>query len=118
MLISDWSSDVCSSDLAMNDQDDPRGPNPEGPNPLIRNLLIWGGVFMALLLAVSMFSSAAQAPGSQIAYSDFRDKVAEGSVAAVSIAEERIVGTPKHKEDFSTKPVASTASLPEGTKRD
>src|SRR3546814_5910967 len=87
MLISDWSSDVCSSDLAMNDQDDPRGPNPEGPNPLIRNLLIWGGVFMALLLAVSMFSSAAQAPGSQIAYSDFRDKVAEGSVAEVRISE-------------------------------
>src|SRR3546814_10973015 len=99
MLISDWSSDVCSSDLAMNDQDDPRGPNPEGPNPLIRNLLIWGGVFMALLLAVSMFSSAAQAPGSQIAYSDFRDKVAEGSVAEVRISAEMIVGPLTNKDE-------------------
>ena len=42
--------------------------------------MIWGGVFMALLLTVSMFNSAAQTPASQIAYSDFRDKVAEGSV--------------------------------------
>ena len=95
----------------MNDQDDPRGPNPEGPNPLIRNLLIWGGVFMALLLAVSMFSSAAQAPGSQIAYSDFRAKVAEGSVAEVRISEDMIVGTLKNKETFSTIPVANDPEL-------
>src|SRR3546814_16144801 len=58
-----------------------------------------------------MFSSAAQAPGSQIADSDFRDKVAEGSVAEVRISEEMTVGTLKNKEAFSTIPVANDPDL-------
>src|SRR3546814_20062913 len=59
MRISDWSSDVCSSDL-----------------------------------------------GSSIAYSEFRQKVQEGSVKEISIAPDRISGTFTNNETFSTVPVS------------
>ncbi len=95
----------------MSEQQDPQGQEPEGPNPLVRNLMIWGGVFLALLLTVSMFNSAAQAPQSQIAYSDFREKVAEGSVQEVKIAPDRITGVMKNNETFSTVPIANDPSL-------
>jgi cell division protease FtsH len=79
---------------------------------MVRNLMIWGGVFLALLLTVSMFNSAAQTPASQIAYSDFREKIAEGSVEEVSIAPDRITGVMKNKEAFSTVPIANDPTLP------
>ena len=53
---------------------------------------MWGGIFLALLMVVSMFGGRARAPGSSIRYSDFRTKVAEGSVAEVQIGDDRIVG--------------------------
>ena len=87
----------------MSDQNDPRdpqgGPNgqePEGPNPMIKTLMIWGGIFMALLLTVSMFSNAGQTPGTQIAYSEFRESVAEGKVKEVEVAPDRITGVMKN----------------------
>jgi cell division protease FtsH len=97
----------------MSEQNDPNGQEPQGPNPLMRNLMIWGGIFMALLLTVSMFNSAAQTPATQIAYSDFREKVAEGSVEEVSIAPDRITGKMKNNETFSTVPIASDPTLPQ-----
>ena len=53
----------------MNDENDPRNSEdggPEGPNPWIKSLMIWGGVFVALLLAVSVFSSGNQPTGEEI----------------------------------------------------
>ena len=75
--------------------------------------MIWGGVFLALLLTVSMFNSAAQAPQSQIAYSDFREKVAEGSVEEVSISPDRITGKMKNEETFTTIPISNDPTLPQ-----
>jgi cell division protease FtsH len=102
----------------MSDQNDPRDPNggsggqaPGGPNPMIKTLLMWGGIFMALLLTVSMFSSGAQAPSTQIAYSDFREKVAEGTVQRVQVAPDRITGVMRNNQTFSTIPVANDTSL-------
>ena len=54
----------------MNDDPQPNG------NPWMRSLLIWSGIFLALLLAVSMFGSRSESAGSSIPYSDFRAKVA------------------------------------------
>src|SRR5690606_19042875 len=59
------------------------GDQPNG-NPWMKSLLIWGGIFLALLMVVSMFGPRGDAAGS-IRYSDFRAKVAEGSVADVQI---------------------------------
>ena len=58
---------------------------PKAPNPWMKSLMVWGGVFLALLLMVSMFGGGAQTPAASIPYSDFRAKVAEGSVQEVRI---------------------------------
>ena len=63
----------------MNDDQPPSG------NPWIKSLMVWGGIFLALLLVVSMFGPKTDAAASQMRYSDFRSKVAEGSVSEVQI---------------------------------
>ncbi|MFN9632628.1 MAG: ATP-dependent metallopeptidase FtsH/Yme1/Tma family protein, partial [Erythrobacteraceae bacterium] len=60
---------------------------PDGPNPWVRQLMIWGGIFLALLLVVTLFSNAGQTPGAAIRYSDFRSAVAEGEVQDVQMGE-------------------------------
>ncbi|HET9628011.1 MAG TPA: ATP-dependent metallopeptidase FtsH/Yme1/Tma family protein, partial [Novosphingobium sp.] len=65
-------------------EDQPNG------NPWLKSLLVWGGIFMALLLVVSMFSGRTEGSGSAVPYSDFRSKVAEGSVADVQVGSDRI----------------------------
>ena len=39
-----------------------REPENGGGNPWVKSLLIWGGIFLALLLAVSMFGGTRTAP--------------------------------------------------------
>ncbi len=95
----------------MNDENDPREPGPGG-NPWVKSLMVWGGIFVALLLVVSMFGQAAQAPGSTIRYSEFRNRVAAGQVKDVSIAPDTITGTMKGGETFATTPVPGDTSLP------
>ncbi len=94
----------------MSDSNEPQDPNPT-PNPWAKSLMIWGGVFVALLLLVSMFGGDNNAPGTEIRYSDFREKVAEGSVEEVQISPDRISGTFKNEAAFSTVPVASDTQL-------
>ena len=104
----------------MSDQNTPDGQGPNGggpgnggggPNPWIRSLMIWGGIFLALLLAVSMFGGASESAGTQISYSDFRERVGSGTVEEVQIADDRITGTLKNGETFSTVPVKNDSSL-------
>jgi cell division protease FtsH len=66
---------------------------------------------MALLLMVSMFGNTGQATGTAIAYSDFRAKIAEGSVEEVVISPELITGKLKNDETFSTIPVENDVGL-------
>ncbi|MEO9461515.1 MAG: ATP-dependent zinc metalloprotease FtsH [Marinomonas sp.] len=98
----------------MNDENDPRNSEdggPEGPNPWIKSLLIWGGVFIALLLAVSMFSGTNKPAGDEIAYSDFRAQVTEGSVKEVKISRETITGKTTNDKSFTTVRVEGDDSL-------
>ncbi len=90
----------------MNDENEP-----QAPNPWIKSLMVWGGIFMALLLVVTMFGNQGAAPGQELPYSQFRNKVAEGSVKSVSIAPDKITGTLENGEAFTTIPVADDASL-------
>jgi cell division protease FtsH len=90
----------------MND-DQPSG------NPWMKSLLMWGGIFLALLLVVSLFGARTEVAGSQIGYSDFRSKVAEGSVSEVQISEDRIVGKLKNGSTFSTIPIPNDVTLME-----
>ncbi|MCW1429733.1 ATP-dependent zinc metalloprotease FtsH [Novosphingobium sp. JCM 18896] len=88
----------------MND-DQPNG------NPWIKSLLVWGGIFLALLMVVSMFGARTDV-GTSIRYSDFRTKVAEGTVSEVQIGEDRIVGKYKNGDSFSTIPIPNDTTLP------
>ncbi|MBX7527869.1 ATP-dependent zinc metalloprotease FtsH [Qipengyuania sp. 1NDH10] len=73
--------------------------------------MIWGGVFLGLLLVVSMLGGGGQAAGTQLLYSDFKDKVAEGTIKSVEIADDRITGLTKEDEPFNTIPVKNDPSL-------
>ena len=86
----------------MSEQNEPENG---GGNPWMKSLLIWGGVFLALLLVVNMVGGSREPAGTAIPYSDFKDKVAEGSVAEVSIAPDRISGVLKNEQPFTTTPV-------------
>ncbi|MBT0667255.1 ATP-dependent metallopeptidase FtsH/Yme1/Tma family protein [Novosphingobium profundi] len=87
----------------MND-DQPNG------NPWVKSLLVWGGIFLALLMVVSMFS-ARETTGTTIPYSDFRAKVAAGSVSQVEIGQDRIDGKMRNGDSFSTVPIGTDTSL-------
>ncbi len=91
---------------------DNREPN-EGGNPWVKSLLVWGGIFLALLLVVSMFNGPGEQAGTQINYSDFRERVAEGSVREVTVGPDRIVGTMDNDSTFTTTPVPGDTSLTE-----
>ena len=45
----------------MNDEKEP-----QGPNPWVKSMLVWGGIFLALLMVVTMFNSGAQPAGTEI----------------------------------------------------
>lgn len=94
----------------MSQQNDPQ-PQGEGPNPWVKQLMIWGGIFLALLLVVTMFSNAGQSTGTAIRYSDFRAAVAEGQVQDVQMGAEIITGTLKNNEPFSTVPVPNDVEI-------
>ena len=42
-------------------------------NPWMKNLLVWGGIFLALALVVSMFNARGEVAATQISYSDFKN---------------------------------------------
>ncbi|MEJ6010508.1 ATP-dependent zinc metalloprotease FtsH [Novosphingobium aquae] len=81
------------------------------PNPWLRSLMVWGGIFLALVLVVSMMSPREAATGPAIAYSDFRAKVVEGSVSEVQVASDKITGKFKNGDTFSTVPIPGDTSL-------
>ncbi|KLE34817.1 ATP-dependent zinc metalloprotease FtsH [Aurantiacibacter luteus] len=91
----------------MNDDQEPE----QQPNPWMKSLFIWGGIFLALLLAVSLFGGDRQQSGTAISYSDFKDRVVEGNVAEVHVAPETITGTLKNGGTFATRRVVPDEQL-------
>lgn len=95
----------------MNDPNQSGGPEGGGQNPWVKSLMIWGGVFLALLVVVSAFGGAGRTTGEQLRYSDFRHKVAEGQVRDVQIGQDRITGTLTDGKAFTTVPVQNDNGL-------
>src|SRR6478609_2081036 len=91
----------------MSDNGEPDGNG----NPWLKSLLVWGGIFLALLLVVTMFGGPREAVGHQLDYSVFRSKVGEGSVAEVQIAPNMISGKLKNGTTFTTVPVENDTDL-------
>jgi cell division protease FtsH len=90
---------------------DNREPDNNGSNPWVKSLLVWGGIFLALLLVVSMFGGPRTAGGTQIGYSDFIQRVKVGTVEDVQISTDQISGKLKNGETFTTVPVADDTRL-------
>ncbi|MGB3472655.1 MAG: ATP-dependent zinc metalloprotease FtsH [Erythrobacter sp.] len=95
----------------MSDQNDPQQQPPEGQNPWVKQLMIWGGIFLALLLVVSLFSNAGQNPGTEINYSDFRAQVEQGKIEEVALGEDVITGTYKNGKAFTTIPISTDTKI-------
>ncbi|EDL48360.1 ATP-dependent zinc metalloprotease FtsH [Erythrobacter sp. SD-21] len=94
-----------------NNQNQPPEPEGNGPNPWIKSLMVWGGVFLGLLLVVSMLGGGGQGAGTSLLYSDFKEKVAEGTIKSVEIADDRITGVTNDNETFNTIPVKNDPGL-------
>ncbi|WP_420141576.1 ATP-dependent zinc metalloprotease FtsH [Sphingomonas sp.] len=89
----------------MKDEKDPQGSG-GGGNPLVKNLAIWLGILLAIVLFVSMFESGNKsAAGDQIAYSDFLQAVDAGSVKEVSVGDGLIAGKYTNGAAFKTNGV-------------
>ena len=88
----------------MNDEQEPKS------NPMLRNLAIWSGIIVALLLVASIFNGSSET-AKGISYSSFRDKVEAGEVKSVAIAPERISGKLQNDETFVTVPIPGDNSL-------
>jgi cell division protease FtsH len=78
--------------------------NRKPPSPLVRNILMWAGILLALVLMVQLFQgpSERRASGEEIAYSEFLAKVDEGQVKEAAIAGRTITGTLSNDQAFRT----------------
>src|SRR3546814_19747450 len=70
----------------MQDDKEPQG------NPWMKSVMIWSGILLAMLLVASMFGIASQPTGQPLAYSEFRQKVEEGSAKQVVLSDDRVTG--------------------------
>jgi cell division protease FtsH len=95
----------------MSEQREPNQQGPDGPTPWLKSMLVWGGIFLALVMMVSLFGNGGQAAGQEIGYSAFREQVDAGQVKDVTISADQITGTLKNGEAFTTTPVASDTTL-------
>jgi len=83
----------------MNDKN-----QPDGTNPWMKSLMIWLGVVLALVLFVQLFDSRTRVAGGEgIAYSEFLQRVEDGSVKEVSIADNIVSGTLTNDSAFRTQ---------------
>ena len=75
---------------------------PQG-NPWMKSLFIWAGILLALVLFVQVVDGGGPAKaGDGIAYSEFLNKVDEGSVRSVVIGKEVVSGELTSGEKFRT----------------
>jgi cell division protease FtsH len=78
--------------------------NRKPPSPLVRNILMWAGILLALVLMVQLFQgpSERRAGGEEIAYSEFLAKVDEGQVKEAAISGRLVTGTLSNDQAFRT----------------
>ena len=92
----------------MNDNDKQPGSdgNGGGGNPWMKSLLIWVAILFGLALFVTMLDGRSDGTASNtIPYSQFLDKVDEGTVKDVAIGRDVITGTYTSGEAFKSYPI-------------
>ena len=94
--------------------DDNRTPNGDkdpGTNNWMKSLLIWAAIILALVLFVQMMGGSSTQARDSIPYSDFLNRVEEGSVKQVIIGKEEITGRTTNNETFRTNSPPSDPQL-------
>ncbi|MGZ8347011.1 MAG: ATP-dependent metallopeptidase FtsH/Yme1/Tma family protein, partial [Allosphingosinicella sp.] len=89
--------------------DDNRNPNNNGGsdkdptgNNWMKSLLIWAAIILGLILFVQMMGGSSTAARDSIPYSEFLNRVEEGTVRQVVIGKEVISGRTTNNETFRT----------------
>src|SRR3546814_5092929 len=67
--------------------------------------MFWRGILLAMLLVALMFGGAAQPAGNALTYSEFRQKVEEGSVKQVVLSDDRVTGELSNGDHFTANVV-------------
>jgi len=91
----------------MSDPREPnRSPEKEPGNPWMKSLFIWAGILLALVVFVQLVDGGTRSAGSgAIAYSEFLNKVDDGSVKEVAIGKDIISGKLGNGESFKTNAI-------------
>ncbi len=85
---------------------------PENPNPWAKNMLIWAGVIVGLLVVVTMFNTGdATANADAVSYSNFREQVVSGKIKSAQIAKEQIIAITDDNKRVVTVPVENDNTL-------
>ena len=83
---------------------------PSGNN-WMKSLLIWAGIILALVMFVQLMGGSSTAARDSIPYSEFLNRVEEGSVKQVVIGKEVITGRTTNNETFRTNAPAQDPAL-------
>src|SRR5918997_471936 len=87
----------------MSDNKEPQG---NSGNPWMKSLFIWAGILLALVLFVQIIDGGGRSAGANaMAYSEFLNRVDEGSVKEVLIGDEVITGKLTNDQQFRTNVV-------------
>jgi cell division protease FtsH len=79
--------------------DDNKGPK---NNPWVKSLLIWAGILLGLVLFVQMIDGGRSAAREGMSYSEFLNKVEDGSVKSVIVGKDAIRGRLSNDTQFET----------------
>ncbi len=91
----------------------PQGDKDPSGNNWMKSLLIWAGIILALILMVQMMGGSTTAARDTIPYSEFLNRVEEGSVKQVVIGKEVITGRTANNETFRTNAPPQDTALVE-----
>jgi cell division protease FtsH len=95
----------------MADDNRPSGDKEPSGNNWMRSLMIWAGIILALVLVVQLVGGGAAAPRDSIPYSEFLNKVDDGSVKQIIIGKEVITGRLADNRTFRTNAPPSDPTL-------
>jgi cell division protease FtsH len=83
--------------------EDNKEPQSGGGNPWMKSLFIWAGILLALVLFVQIIDGGkSSGAGEGIAYSEFLNRVEEGSVKQVAIGKDVVSGELTNGQKFRT----------------
>ena len=95
----------------MSMADDNRPGDKEPGNNWMKSLAIWAAILLGLVIFVQLMGGGSTQARDTIAYSDFLNRVEEGSVKQVIIGKEEITGRTTNNETFRTNSPPSDPQL-------